>query len=116
MKSNSLQIITTLIEDLPESDLKFAHKFLKSRDFDSLELLVKSAIINVRNSFTSINPKELMKYKDYIDNPGKLDNMLKLETEVAAYNSMLKVILGDEDEEEFTGPYFDPDNYSEEDL
>lgn len=37
--------IEALVSSLPEGDARLAHKFLNSRDFESLQLLVDSSLV-----------------------------------------------------------------------
>ena len=48
----------SLTKCLPKSDIVLAQRFIDSRDFESLQELVDSAIIKARKSLNSDNPKE----------------------------------------------------------
>lgn len=117
MKNNSLQTIKKLIDDLPEGYIPFAKKYVKTRDFESLELLVKSAIKNIERAFSSGKINEFNKYKIYIEDLNKFERIKRLNSEVASYNEMLGIILGDDDNfDEPIKDYYDLDSYSEEDA
>lgn len=117
MKNNSLQIIKKLINDLPKKDIDFALKYLDNRDFDSLDLLVRSAIKNIYKGLNSPDYREVIKFKDYIDDSSKMNRLHSLESEVRSYNQLLKTILGDDDDyEEQDDSYCDLDEISEEDI
>lgn len=117
MKTNSLQRIKKLVNELPDNDIKFANKYIESRDFDSLDLLVRSAIKNIYKALNSPDYREVIKYKDYVDDLDKMNRLHKLESEVKTYNQMLKVIFGDDDNyEEQDDSYYDLDNISDEDV
>ena len=50
MSSNPIQKIKDLILELPETDVPFGNKYLNTRDFESLQSLVDSAIIRVKRT------------------------------------------------------------------
>lgn len=74
--------IKALIPSLPEGDAKLAHKFLNSRDFESLQSLVNSSIIRTRIALARANTKEKYLKAD-------LGGMRKLQSEVDAYYEAL---------------------------
>lgn len=115
MKNSSLQTINKLIVNLPDDDLKFGKKYLAQRDFDSLELLTRSAIKNVEKALSSGSIEEFKKYKSYIDDLSKFERLKRLSSEVASYNEMLNSILDEEDNFEYE-PYINPDDFSSEDI
>jgi len=55
---NLLQRIQQRIQYLPEKDIKYAEKFIKNRDFQSLFEIVDSDVKKINNSLDSENPKE----------------------------------------------------------
>lgn len=117
MKNNSLQQIKNLIKDLPPDDIKRAERFIKIRDFESLILLVKSAIKNIHTGINSVKPNIIVKYKDYILNPEKRDSLDRLLAEAISYKEMLDRIFDeDEDNGDSFYEYYNPDDFSEEDI
>lgn len=95
MTKTPVQKIQEMLSFLPEKDIVFGNKYLKLRDFESLQLLVKSAIIKVERNLTKENPKE-----DYL----KLDleKMKALKLEVDEYCNLLGLTNQLEDcEDEF---------------
>ena len=70
--------IKALIPSLPEGDAKLAHKFLNSRDFESLQLLVDSSLVRVKKGLSKENPKE-----EYLE--ADLGEMRKLKLEIDIY-------------------------------
>lgn len=70
--------IKALIPSLPEEDAKLAHKFLNSRDFESLQLLVDSSLVRVKKGLSKENPKE-----EYLK--ADLGEMRKLKLEIDIY-------------------------------
>lgn len=87
---SALRNIKNLIYSLPKKDIDLGYQFLDKREFESLKALIDSALIKVKRSQASDNPKE--EYKN-ID----VDLLSTLKAEVDAYC----IPLGIEDEEEF---------------
>jgi hypothetical protein len=50
--------IKRLTQYLPKGDIALAHTFIDSRDFESLQELVDSAIVKTKRNISSSNPKE----------------------------------------------------------
>ena len=50
--------IKALISSLPRGDVKLAHRYLNSRDFESLQLLVDSSLVRVKKGLSKESPKE----------------------------------------------------------
>lgn len=91
---NTLDNIKRLIKVLPKKDINLGYKFLLNRDFESLQSLVDSALIKVKKSQESDNPKE--EYKD-ID----IDALSTLKAEIDIYYFPLADnSVTEEDEEE----------------
>ena len=103
MKSNSLRVIEKLVSCLDEKDQKIAERFLEKRDFESLSLLVKSAL------------KQQEKRQD---DPERLEEMTQLYGEICVYKEMLDNIFGVDtlDSYETFPEYENPDDFSEEDI
>ena len=76
--------IKALIPSLPEGDAKLAHKFLNSRDFESLQLLVDSSLVRVKKGLSKENPKE-----EYLK--ADLGEMRKLKSEIDTYCEALEL-------------------------
>lgn len=57
MESPVLNSIRKLIPKLPEKDIAIANRYLESRDFESLQDLVDSAIIKIKRDKKRENPK-----------------------------------------------------------
>lgn len=85
--------IKVLIPSLPEGDIKFAYKFLNNRDFESLQLLVDSSLIRVKNGLNKENPRE-----EYLK--ADLGGMRKLKLEIDTYCEALR-LPEQEDEDEY---------------
>lgn len=79
-----LDKIRRLSKNLPKDDIKFADKYIASREFDKLLEIVESDIYLVNQSNLSDNPKE--KYKD-ID----LEELLELRNAIDEYMSFLDI-------------------------
>lgn len=76
--------IKRLTQYLPEGDIALAHTFIDSRDFESLQELVDSAIVKTKRNISSNNPKE--------EYPGlDVNEMEKLKTEVDDYADQLQL-------------------------
>ncbi len=103
--NNPIQIIEGLIPSLPERDIVLGHKFLKTRDFESLKMLVDSAIIKVKKGLMKENPKE-----EYLK--VNMERLQTLKAEVDTYYSMLELPEQEEDDiyeefnEEFNEEYY----------
>lgn len=83
-----VKVIKQLIPSLPDSDQKFAYKFLDERDFESLQLLVNSSIIRVKRGLSAINPKQ-----EYVN--ASIDGMQDLKWEVDSYYELINWSLKD---------------------
>ena len=95
--------IKALIPSLPEGDAKLAHKFLNSRNFESLQLLVDSSLVRVKKGLSKENPKEGYLKAD-------LGEMRKLKSEVDTYCEALE--LPEQDGyEDFSSEEYNQDYY-----
>lgn len=74
--SQLLNRIKRLSKSLPESDIKFAEKYILNREFDKLLEIVRSDIYLVQQNeslehpkekFTNISLKELLRLKDTVE-------------------------------------------------
>lgn len=81
--------IESLISALPESDIKHGSKFLKDRDFESLQLLVDSAIYRIKKNLDNENPKE-----EYLK--VNMEDLRTLQVEVDYY---VRLVLGPNNDE-----------------
>ena len=93
-----IDIIKALIPSLPEGDAKLAHKFLNSRDFESLQLLVDSSLVRVKRGLSKENPKE-----EYLK--ADLEEMRRLKSEIDTYCEALKLPEQEEYENFNSGEY-----------
>ena len=101
--NNPTQIMRRLIPYLPERDIALGNKFLKDRDFESLKMLVDSAIIKVKKGLRKENPKE-----EYLKI--NIEKLQTLKAEVDTYYSMLELPEQEDDiyedfSEEFNEEY-----------
>lgn len=87
-----LNKIRKLSKSLPESDIKFAEKYITSREFDKLLEIVESDIYLVQQNQLLENPKE--KYAN-ID----LEELLELKDAVDEYMSFLEVPDNSDDDD-----------------
>lgn len=90
--------IEALVSSLPEGDARLAHKFLNSRDFESLQLLVDSSLVRVKKGLSKESPKE-----EYLK--ADLGEMRKLKSEVDTYCEALELPEQEEYEEYNQGYY-----------
>lgn len=76
MNNNTVEEIKNLIPELPKKDIILGQKFLLNRDFESLQMLVNSAIIKVERNlkkeiveqeYLEINLDKLEELKDKVD-------------------------------------------------
>ena len=93
--SSSVDRIKRLVPSLPESDIKLGNRFLNCRDFESLKLLVDSAIIRVKKGLEKENPKE-----EYLNTNLRKLNGLKFEVDTYCEALGLTESEDDYDEEE----------------
>lgn len=98
-----IDIIKTLIPSLPEEDAKLAHKFLNSRDFESLQLLVDSSLVRVKKGLSKESPKE-----EYLR--ADLGEMRKLKSEIDTYCEALE-LPEQEEYEDFNSEEYNQDYY-----
>ena len=95
--------IKVLIPSLPEGDAKLAHKFLNSRDFESLQLLVDSSLVRVKKGLSKESPKEEYLRVD-------IGEMRKLKLEVDTYCEALE-LPEQEEYEDFSSEEYNQDYY-----
>lgn len=93
-----------LMVSLPTKDIPFGLKFLKERNFESLQELVDSAIIKVRRSQATDNPKEEYKNVD-------LRSLSRLKIEVDSYVAILDVSQDSNEEDDYLLEEFNEYNY-----
>ena len=93
-----------LLNSLPKSDQTLGEQFIQSRDFESLEDLVDSAIYKTRKNIRSENPKE-----EYLE--VDLTELSNLKAEVDVYLTQLEVPTNEWDDED---PLRDDYDYGEE--
>ena len=98
-----IDIIKALIPSLPEGDTKLAHKFLNSRDFESLQLLVDSSLVRVKKGLSKESPKE-----EYLK--ADLGEMRKLKSEIDTYCEALE-LPEQEEYEDFNSEEYNQDYY-----
>ena len=101
--SEPIDRIKALIPSLPEGDARLAHKFLNSRDFESLQLLVDSSLVRVKRGLSKENPKE-----EYLK--ADLEEMRKLKSEIDTYCEALE-LSEQEEYEDFNSGEFNEDYY-----
>lgn len=99
-----IDIIKALIPSLPEGDAKLAHKFLNSRDFESLQLLVDSSLVRVKKGLSRENPKE-----EYLR--ADLGEMSKLKSEIDTYCEALELPEREGEYEDFNSEEYNQDYY-----
>lgn len=95
--------IKALIPSLPEGDVKLAHRYLNSRDFESLQLLVDSSLVRVKKGLSKESPKE-----EYLK--ADLGEMRKLKSEVDTYCEALE-LPEQEGYEDFSSEEYNQDYY-----
>lgn len=78
MKDTAINKIKNLLVSLPASDIALGEKFLKKRDFESLQFLVDSAIIRTKKGLS----KDVVK-QEYLD--ADMEGMKQLQVEVNDY-------------------------------
>lgn len=95
--------IKALIPSLPGGDVKLAHRYLNSRDFESLQLLVDSSLVRVKKGLSKESPKE-----EYLE--ADLGEMRKLKSEVDTYCEALE-LPEQEEYEDFSSEEYNQDYY-----
>lgn len=93
-----------LVSSLPERDIKFAEKFINTRDFESLQLLVDSALVRVKNGLNKENPKE-----EYLK--ADLEGITKLKSEVDIYCDALGIDKQSSEYDDFNDEEYNQDYY-----
>lgn len=101
--SGPIDRIRALIPSLPEGDARLAHKFLNSRDFESLQLLVDSSLVRVKRGLSKENPKE-----EYLK--ADLEEMRELKSEIDTYCEALE-LPEQEEYEDFSSEEYNQDYY-----
>lgn len=96
--------IKALISSLPEGDVELAHKFLNSRDFESLQLLIDSSLVRVKKGLSKENPKEEYLRVD-------LGEMRKLKSEIDTYCEALELPEQEDEYEDFSSEEYNQDYY-----
>lgn len=96
--------IKALIPSLPEGDARLAHKFLNSRDFESLQLLVDSSLVRVKRGLSKENPKE-----EYLK--ADLEEMRKLKSEIDTYCEVIELPEQEGEYEDFNSGEYNQDYY-----
>ena len=96
--------IRALLPSLPSSDVEIGKKFLAKRDFESLQLLVDSAIVRVKKGLAKENAKE-----EYL----KVDlrEISRLKSEVDTYCMALELPEQEEDFDDFSSEEFNENYY-----
>ena len=95
--------IKALIPSLPGGDVELAHRYLNSRDFESLQLLVDSSLVRVKKGLSKESPKE-----EYLK--ADLGEMRKLKSEVDTYCEALE-LPEQEEYEDFSSEEYNQDYY-----
>lgn len=95
--------IKALIPSLPGGDVRLAHRYLNSRDFESLQLLVDSSLVRVKKGLSKESPKE-----EYLK--ADLGEMRKLKSEVDTYCEALE-LPEQEGYEDFSSEEYNQDYY-----
>ena len=101
--SEPIDRIKALIPSLPKGDARLAHKFLNSRDFESLQLLVDSSLVRVKKGLSKESPKE-----EYLK--ADLGQMRKLKLEVDTYCEALE-LPEQEEYEDFNSEEYNQNYY-----
>ena len=96
--------IKALIPSLPGEDVKLAHRYLNSRDFESLQLLVDSSLVRVKKGLSRENPKE-----EYLR--ADLGEMGKLKSEIDTYCEALELPEREGEYEDFNSEEYNQDYY-----
>lgn len=93
-----------LIPSLLERDIELANKFLNNRDFESLQLLVDSALVRVKKGLSKENPKE-----EYL----RVDpeEIRKLKSEVDVYCEALELTEQEDEYDDFDSEGYNQDYY-----
>ena len=91
--------IKALISSLPDGDARLAYKFLNSRDFESLQLLVDSSLVRVKRGLNKENPKE-----EYLK--ADLEEMRRLKSEIDTYCEALELPEQEGEYEEYNQDYY----------
>lgn len=80
--NNQIETIKELLDSLPKKDIKLGNIFFNTRDFESLQDLVNSAIVKTKRNIHSKNPKA-----EYLE--VDLDKLSQLKVEVDLYYAQI---------------------------
>lgn len=89
----AVERMKSLINTLPKSDQPLGNEFINTRQFESLQELVDSAIQRTRRNVNSVTPKE-----EYLE--VDMWELKKLKAEVDVYVEQLRLSELEEDYEE----------------
>lgn len=96
---NVITKISSLIEELPIKDREIAKKFLSTRDFESLDLLVSSTITIVERNRVKVNDK----YADI-----SIPKLNLLSSEIKSY---LLLLPKNNEDASIEDDYYEEDDY-----
>lgn len=96
--------IKALTSSLPGGDVKLAHRYLNSRDFESLQLLVDSSLVRVKKGLSKESPKE-----EYLK--ADLGEVRKLKSEIDTYCEALELPEQEDEYEDFSSEEYNQDYY-----
>lgn len=101
MTEGPFKRITRLLVSLPSGDIKYGHKYLDKRDYESLQLLINSALHNIEKAWAAINPSKQQQTlrEEFPIDGDKLAQLETLKGEVDEYSEFLRIALGDDEEE-----------------
>ena len=85
-KQSPVQIMTELVQYLPEKDIKYAEKFIKERNFEAFSELVKSDIIKLERNISKIEDEES---EERLILQRTLAQLEKLKSEIDSYLILL---------------------------
>lgn len=85
-KQSPVQVMTELVQYLPEKDIKYAEKFIKERNFEAFSELVKSDIIKLERNISKIEDEES---EERLILQRTLAQLEKLKSEIDSYLILL---------------------------
>ena len=85
-KQSPDQVMTELVQYLPEKDIKYAEKFIKERNFEAFSELVKSDIIKLERNISKIEDEES---EERLILQRTLAQLEKLKSEIDSYLILL---------------------------
>lgn len=103
MTEGPFKRISRLLVALPSSDLKYGKNYLDKKDYESLQLLINSALYNIEKAWAAVTPSKKQKIlrEEFPMEGNKIAQLETLKGEVDEYYEFLRIVLGDSYEDAY---------------